>query len=133
MNDNNKLDIQEQYVKWTPVTSIPNSMYCEGIHDDYEGFRILLKGKNANDPILRIHFDSTIAYRNIEEGKRPKTLERITEKSTLYIVKNSNWLKWISNESFGMYDNLDIIHFAIYSLNDWIDVLSVKHPIVTWI
>jgi hypothetical protein len=132
---NSDEQITEIYKKWEPIKSIPASLYCEGIHDDYEGFRILLKGEDQNASILRIKFESALAYRNVEDGKRSKTQDLLSDAKdfSLYTVINSKWLNWFSEENYGMYDGLNLVHYAILSLNDWIDVLSAEQPIVTWI
>jgi len=31
-----------KFKKWTPIDSLPQTLYLEGLYDDYEGFRLLL-------------------------------------------------------------------------------------------
>jgi hypothetical protein len=62
------------FKKWEPLKNIPRILYCEGIHDDYEGFRILLIGENERSPVLRIMFDAARSYRNTDEGDLLKTI-----------------------------------------------------------
>ncbi len=123
------------YQKWTPLESIPDRLHCEAIHDDYEGFRILLRGEEANSRTLRLVFESPLAYRNIDEGSLLRTLNLIKdrEKSSLYIVGNSPWVKWFHEESLGIYEGRKLIHYALITANDCIDVLTEFEPQVEWL
>jgi hypothetical protein len=123
------------YQQWNPLESIPDRLYCEAIHDDYEGFRILLKGQETDSPTFRLAFDSPLAYRNIDEGRLLRTLNLIKdrEKASLYEVKNSPWVKWFHDESLGIYEGRDLIHYAIITANDCIDVLTEFAPKAEWL
>ncbi len=123
------------YQKWVPIHSIPDILYCEALHDDYEGFRILLQGEASHSPILRVSFEFVLAYRNIDEGSAFKTLEVLNdaERSSFYIVQNSHWLTWFHEESCDIYKNRHITHYAILTSDDFIDVLSECEPVVEWL
>lgn len=123
------------YQKWIPIHSIPERLFCEAIHDDYEGFRILLRGEALHSPMLRISFESVLAYRNIDEGSLLKTLNLLKdcEPSSFYLVQNSTWLVWFHEESYGMYEDRHIVHYAIFTSHDCIDVLSEYEPVVEWL
>ena len=123
------------YQKWNPLESIPDRLHCEAVHDDYEGFRILLRGEEANSHTFRLAFDSPLAYRNIDEGNMLRTLNLIKEreKASLYIVKNSAWVKWFHEESLGIYEGHNLIHYALITANDCIDVLTEFEPKAEWL
>ena len=124
-----------KYEKWMPVESIPRRMYCEAVHDDYEGFRILLKGEDPNSSVLRVSFESVLAYRNIDEGSLLKTLDLIKDREIhpLYIVRDSSWLYWFHEESYNIHANNDIVHYSVMTPNDCIDILSEFEPTVEWL
>ncbi len=126
---------KDQYEKWIPLEKIPPRLYCEGLHDDYEGFRILLKGDDPNSSILRITFDATLAYRNIDEGDLLRTIQARPDIGhfSLFTVECSTWLKWFHSESCEIHDGENIVHYAIYAANDCIDVLSAFEPSVEWL
>jgi len=94
-----------EYKKWTPVDSIPKRMYCEAIHDDYEGFRILLRGEDLTLPMLRLSFESVLLYRNMDEGSMLRTLDLIKdiEIFPLYIVDNSDLMNWFHEENYNLF------------------------------
>jgi hypothetical protein len=123
------------FQKWTPLESIPDRLYCEAIHDDYEGFRVLLKGEDATSPVLRIGFSSVLAYRKVDEGSLLRTLDLMKNlnKFPLYTVSNSPFVKWLHEESYGIYKDSETIHYAILTANDCIDVLTEDEPKVEWL
>lgn len=123
------------FKKWEPLKNIPRILYCEGIHDDYEGFRILLVGENERSPVLRIMFDAARSYRNADEGDLLKTIASMDDpgSSSLFIVDNSSWVKWFHEETYNIHKGRDIKHYAIYTPNDCIDVLSEFEPRVEWL
>jgi hypothetical protein len=124
-----------KYEKWTPIDSIPKRMYCEAIHDDYEGFRILLKGEDSTSPMLRLSFDSVLLYRNMDEGTMLRTLDSIKNREifSLYTVHGSSLIEWFHKESYNMFSEKEIIHYSIMTPDDVIDILSENQPNVEWV
>lgn len=123
---------QNVFKLWEPLEGTRLLFYCEGLHDDWEGFRILLR---SNDRVLRVSFNAHVAYRNMDEGKRLKTLSQFPRDIlgvTFYTVENSTWAKWFYEES-KVYDGDELTHYMIGTDNDWIDVLALEPPIVEWL
>lgn len=123
------------FKKWEPMSCLPNEMYLEGLHDDYEGFRLLLKGSGDKGKILRIAFDPSLVYRNIDEGdflKMANDGEGLM-KWCLFTVENSTYEKWFHEQSYNIRESENIVHYAIYTPNDCIDVLSAYPPKVEWL
>lgn len=120
---------------WRPIDSIPSLLYCEGIHDDYEGFRILLTGENKTDSMLRLLFESPRSYRNTDEGDLLRTISSIShpESATLFIVEKSSWIEWFHEETYGIHKDKELVHYAIFTPNDCIEVLSEFEPLVEWL
>lgn len=132
MSDNR---IEDEYKKWEPLINIPTILYCEGIHDDCEGFRILLSEESNARYILRIKFDFVRIFRKADEGDLMRTIAArpAIGESTLFLVENSSLIKWFHDETFSIHTKRNIKHFAIYTPNDCIDVLSDVDPIVEWL
>lgn len=125
----------EIYKKWLPIEGIPKKLYCEGIHDDYEGFRVLLKEEDSQSLVVRLTFETVLAYRNIDESYLLRTVDNINSpgESTLYIVENSLWVKWLHEESYGTLEGKNITHYAIYTPNDCLDILAEHEPKIEWL
>jgi hypothetical protein len=124
----------EVYNGWRVTSLWPPNLYVQGLHDDYEGFRIVLENKDGGGEVYKIVFASYLAYRNMDEGDRLRGLSLLkkTRDKTgiIYKVEESEWVKWFKEENSGKYDVEDIYHWAIVTPNDWIDVLSLEPPTV---
>ncbi len=127
---------EDQLIPWmVSKNNIPDKMYVEGMHDDYEGFRVLLKGENTE--MLRITFKNKISYMNTDESYRldigrNDTINEAHFNRVFYTVQNSSYIKWIkktSKQSVGP----DVKHFAIYTDFDCIDIITHDVPIVEWL
>jgi len=134
MDDKYERNKKNTFDEWTPIDGCRQQFFCEGIHDDYNGLQIILKGTNNSSPMLKITFDAPLAYQNTDEGNRLRTLNQHHFSSTpFYIVKNSSWCEWFVEESCRIYDPNEIVHYAVYSLNDCIDILSKFKPTAEWL
>ena len=127
---------EDVYEDWLPLGQIPDVLYCEGLVDDYGGIKITLKGRDLSSPSIEVGFRSVIAYRNINETYRLRTLNgaAFPERSqTLFVVQQSSWISWLKKESGGILDDKELIHYAIFTPEDCIDVVSEFPPTVIWV
>ena len=123
-----------EFRKWIPIEGLSGNLYLEGLHDDYEGFRLLLKEESNQQRILRITFDPALSYRNTDEGGLLRTIgNKDLGTWSLFIVENSDYLMWFNEESYGIHQLENIIHYAIYTPNDCLDILSIYPPKVKWL
>lgn len=125
----------QKYRAWKPVEGIPQDLWVEAIHDDVEGLRFLLRGRDPSSPTLRLFFESIVGYRVINESFRIKTWANVPDIESLpslMTVENSSWLKWIVEEAGGVLQPDSLTHFAIYTPEDCIDVATQFPPIVDW-
>lgn len=125
----------ERYRPWSPLEGVPDVLYVEAIHDDYEGFRVMLKGL-GNACTLRLTFESAVAYRNINESFRARTWGARSSHiglPSLRLVEHSRWLEWLVEESGGILDARKLTHYAIYTPEDCIDVVTEFEPAAGWL
>lgn len=123
-----------RYRPWAPLEGLPDVLYCEALHDDYEHLRILLKGEAPHARTLRILFESAVAYRNINESYRARTWNHLGEAlPPLTTVEHSPWIAWLIEESGGVLDEVELTHYAIFTPEDCIDVVSEFAPEVSWL
>jgi len=123
--------------KWKPVSDVPEEMYLEGLYNDYEGFRLLLRGHGDQARMLRIAFDAVLAYRGIDEGDLI-SYPRNDEDEGLgrwgfFIVSSSSFLQWFCQTSQNIHPPKDTVHYAIYTSEDCIDILSACPPSSEWL
>jgi hypothetical protein len=126
---------EEIYRPWQPIEGIPDPVYCEALHDDYEYLRILLRGADPKSRMLRIRFESVVAYRNINESYRIRTWSCLRGQTIppLLTVENSSWIAWLKEESGGVLEHERLIHYAIFTPEDCIDVVAALPPEVEWL
>lgn len=125
---------QNEYKPWEVLPSELGPFYCEGIHDDFEFFRILVSGENNSSPVFRLLFkDTQLHYQSINESLCLNDKNRssgLTQAGQFFIVENSWLLKWFHGVSSGIQNEITIKHYAMYLSNQIIDVLATQEPLV---
>jgi len=126
---------EEVYRVWEPVPDLPRVMDFHALHHDEEMFRVLLRGLQPADPVLRLLFEHVVAYRCADEGVRLRTISRLQGQlpCPLMLVENSTFVTWLRDESAGVLADQPLVHYAILSINDCIDVISGMPPRVDWL
>jgi hypothetical protein len=125
----------QQFQTWKPIDGVPARLYLEALHDDYGGLRFLLQGEDRTGPVLRLIFESPIGYRNINESYRSRTWASVPEMkglSTLLIVENSEWVRWLVEEAGGILRAEALTHYAIYTPEDCVDIVTEFPPTAKW-
>ncbi len=105
-------------------------MYCEAVHDDWEGFRIWLALENPSG-MLVVRFDNVLFYANSDEANRLSLVENSAEMKFPHVfwkVENSALIAEFHRQSCETRQAWNIMHFAFLSANDCIDVLAVVEP-----
>ena len=119
----------EQYTAFELAGTSLAEWFCESISDDQRGLAIRL-----TDPASKRHadliFSHHIAYRNVREEVRMRTLLARAPLGTsgLYTVADSEWLAWLRTESGGPLDDRPLIHYALFTDEDCIDVAAEIPP-----
>ena len=106
---------------------------CEGLLDDYEGFRILTRGEARSAPMYRISFEAVESYCSVEESSCINDTRRkpgLTQSGWCFQVENSWFLKEFHEISSGIRKDFDYRHFAFYFANQCIDVIAFGEPII---
>ncbi|MGO9545500.1 MAG: hypothetical protein ACLPPF_11985 [Rhodomicrobium sp.] len=125
---------EEKFERLEPVDGLASKMFIEAMHDDREGFRIILKSPDAKLRALRILFEAPLCYRGTQEGY---LLRQIYEGNEIYpwpifIVKNSRYARWFYAQATEALDK-DGYHYHIAAMDQIVDVLSARPPILTWL
>jgi hypothetical protein len=126
--------IMDRYKIWSPLPGLPAELACKDLRDDDNGLRITLNSPDDSAKLLAIDFLSVIAYRNVNESYRLRTWARTDiPRSSLLVVEESSWISWLRQEATGMLDHESLVHYAIHTQDDCIDVASGRLPVVRWI
>lgn len=126
----------QKYRVWSPLAGIPRRLWLEAIHDDVEGLRLLLRAKDPTGPTLRVLFESVVAYRNINESFRLRSWARMRNFGnlpTLMKVDSSEWIGRIVEDAAGVLEAESLVHYAIYTPEDCVDVVTMEEPTAEWL
>jgi hypothetical protein len=125
---------EERFERWEPIDGLAPKMFLDAIHDDREGFRLILKAGEPKARALRILFDAPLCYRGAQEAY---LLRQIYEGHAIYpwpifIVRNSRYAKWFYAQASAAIDK-DGHHYHIAAMDEMVDVLSARPPILSWL
>lgn len=118
------------YVDSLTEMQLPDRWFLHALHDDYEGFRLLLEEDAPQRSVYRISFEQHYLYRNCDESDRILTLSKLpaSGRISLLEVQHSELITWFKGENGPKYASKNIRHWAILTPDDWIDVLSCGKP-----
>ena len=100
----------EKWERWTVNPEIPAKLELQALIDDKDGLRLVLTDVHENT--YTFLFDGLVlSYRNTDEGTLNRTLEHLYKHYdpdfygdwTLFQVTDSNYLKWLAEESTNIY------------------------------
>ncbi len=125
---------EEKFERWAPIDGLTAKMFLDAMYDDREGFRLILKASDPKLRALRILFDAPLCYRGTQEAY---LLRAIYEGNGIYpwpifIVRNSRYARWFYAQATEAIDK-DSHHYHIAAMDQMIDVLSARPPIVSWL
>lgn len=118
--------------RWEPDPLIPHHVEITAIRDDDDGLVVSLADEASRKPVAQLVFRTFVAYRNINESFRTKTWASLPagQSTGLFKLENSSWLKWLQAESSGVLDEFQVSHYAIYTNDDCLDIISHTPPTV---
>ena len=126
-------------VPWaSPSGPFPPIVDWLGLHDDAEGFRILVQECKPDPSFgrrLRVAFDRPYAYRVADEGRRWRMLVQLdrVDRSLVYVVEDSSFVAWAIAEAGGCLAHPPLRHYLVMTTDDCVDVLSDLPPTLTWL
>ena len=124
--------MRQIYEIWDLVPGRVFRASVESVIDDWEGFRVLLRD-HETDRVIRISFDSHLAYQNRDESDLAGDAARSDGlgRGCFYRVQGSEFAARFMSDS--LRQSQDLIHFAIVTEADCIDVLATSDPKVEFL
>lgn len=129
--------MSEQWIKWEPDNDLSPKYYIESITDSLEGFIIILSDNNDKKKKVKVIFKESVhAYRSTDESFRQSTINILDESYgthfytewTFFKVINSEYIQWLSKQSYSIVDSEPLIHFSFLSVDSIIDVIAAYEP-----
>lgn len=139
---------REKRIKWVLVKGISPTVYLIGLK--YNRHDLTLNVQDQNDKfasILTIQFNNFLTFRIVDEGTLLKgdydldeaVIKMGKNKSyyymwSLYTVENSSYAAWFHQRNLCKNQDIEIIHYLIFTPIEVVEVLSIKdnNPIVFW-
>ncbi|MBM7615098.1 hypothetical protein JOC73_001660 [Alkaliphilus hydrothermalis] len=129
--------MSEQWVEWKPVDGLSQKYYIESISDVLDGFRIVLSDADKEENKVNVIFENSVhAYRSTDESFRQSTINILDEaygtqfysEWTFFKVVNSEYMKWLSVQSYNIIDSESLIHFSFFAVDSIVDVIAAYEP-----
>jgi len=127
----------EQWKKWEPIEGVSYGYYIDAINDTFDGFSVWLAEEKERSKGVLVSFENSVyAYRVTDEGFRQKTISMLNDnyeddfyvKWSFFKVDNSEYLQWLSQESFTLTDLLLVKHFVFIAQDSILDIASSYEP-----
>ena len=127
----------EYWAKWVPINDAAAKYYVDSISDGIEGFKVLLSDADDEQNKVEVIFEESVhAYRSTDESFRQSTINFIYERYgteflaewTFFNVTNSDYIQWLSGQSYGMAESEPLIHFSFLAVDSIVDVIAAYEP-----
>lgn len=125
--------MKEQWIPWALCKDFKTIFALDSITDSQSGFIIeLSENDNQNNKLIICFQHSVDSYKKTYESFRQRSYNILQEEKTsdcsFFEIKNSNYIKWLSDESYGITDSLKPKHFVIFAVNSVLDIVSRYDP-----
>lgn len=122
--------MMESFVPASTDPTIPAGSNLSLLRDDSSGLILLLE--SPDEARYEIHFPGHLAYMVTDEGDRLRSMDYLNGRAATPIgyIENSKWKDWFVEESLGIREAEQLIHWCIVTPNDIIDIIAGESPIV---
>ncbi len=124
---------KDNYQKWELGVENSQDLYFFELHDQAGSLVILLKKNELPTKVLKIQFDGVLAYKIIAESGRLKFIEENWPLNSFNQSTSSTFLRELYDESGGIYEDSELIHYVICNSDNIIDVISGPPVLVEWL
>jgi hypothetical protein len=118
---------QDIFTRWDPwwwYSNVPTTIAA--IHDDWEGFRVILTATNCPD--TRVYVPRLVQYRVFDEiGLAGLDHGGVVAGHSFYKSNSSPWLTEALRMNSATYGGTSV-HYAIYTGDRCIDIVSPEEP-----
>ena len=125
----------EKWFKWEPSVNLKPNYDVISINDNMDHLKILLFSVDRKQK-MSVIFGSSWAHKKSYESFRMHLIAQLSErygdefytKWSFFKIENSNYLNWLSAESSGWTDMLNLNHFVIMGIDFIVDVVATEEP-----
>ena len=126
-----------KWIKWEPIEGLSSKYYINSILDGLEGLIVVLSDANDENKKVKVVFeDSVHTYRSTDESFRQSTINDLDEiygtqfysDWTFFKVTNSEYMQWLSAQSYSIIDSEPLIHFIFLAVDSVVDIIATYEP-----
>jgi hypothetical protein len=133
--DTDNISSKGRVERWRILPPPPQIDYLVSLHQDEANLMIFLRPIEFDGLYLKISFDNAHSLRNTPEGLCFNAVDLIEKElwgTTFFIVTNSAFVRQFHEYSSWAFDDWNITHYAIFTSNFCVDILSSEEPSVSW-
>jgi len=120
----------ETFVPWAPIPGAPArpNPRLSGLHFTQGDLVVQLLVGESDTP-ARMTFESVVAFRATDEGNKLELWAGHDQcLGGLHLVEHSTYLRETCAESCGVLEAEELVHYAIYTDNECVDVIARRPP-----
>lgn len=133
--------MNEQWMRWEPITHLGNKYYLDHVHDGMRGLDILLGDPDSKDKKVRVVFPYTMISYTVNPGNTSLAMNKDPQPDTasackdgsFFEITNSAYIARLMVQSATIVETYDPRHFVILTTNARIDVIASYEPEVSYI
>lgn len=127
----------ETWIQWRPIEGLARKYDIEEVVHNNTGFNVVLCDISKRNSKLEIHFEDWVeAYRCADETLRCRVIVDLDKQYgtkfygdwTFFIVTNSLYIKWFSEQSCTISDGIELVHYSILAANTVLDIAAISKP-----
>lgn len=127
--------LEEVWIRWEPDASLKLAYDIISVQDNMDTLKIVIGGRKT-DQELEVIFDSTWAYRTTDETLRLNLSTQLSQKYgtefyanwSFFKIENSNYMKWLLEQSGGYAEEFNLKHFVIMGSDFIVDIAAAEEP-----
>lgn len=124
---------KDNYQKWELGAESTDGLYFFELHDQAGSLIIFLKKFELPNKVLKIQFEGVLAYKIIAEAGRLRFINDNWPLNTFSQSTNSAFLRELYDESGGIFEDSELIHYVICNSDNIIDVISGPPVLAEWL
>ena len=133
-----KSNLVEKWSRWEPITGLTARYYVDGVVDTIDELIVRLVSDQDQSIGVEVVFDSAWAYRLTNESFRLSLIyqlglkygEDFYTKWAFFKVDESDYLDWLSRESYEFSESAEMTHYCLMGLESFVDIAASEDPVV---
>jgi hypothetical protein len=116
---------------WKPKENLIEKYHIDFVIDNDNGLIIKLSNRINNKKLIIKWGGVVESHMYSKEGCNTELFNSLDSKKwTFFKIEDSKYVKWIKEQSWGIYDDRELKHFSIIGSNAVLDIIIDYEPII---